>query len=354
MLICDLEYSRINSKTVVMRSDGSRNTYYDFLRGVAILMVVGIHTYSIDYSSDGMFQNIIKLLLINWFNCAVPLFLAVSGYFIARKKLDTLDDCKAFWKKQISKVYIPCIIFSLPWFVISCLHVNTWGGVICRMVNLFFCGFSVYYFIALIIQCYLLAPILVRYNNVKTLVVVIFISLISTIVLEYYRFVQGVELPLFIRGSFPVLLVFFYIGIFLSKHSRDYSLWLPTGMMIVGLATGFSHMYYLKSHYDIVATGQKFSLYLFDIGFILLCMSKKCELSYKNSSFNRIILFIGEISFGIYFTHVYLIALADSFFPQLRGSWMMLWLFSLILTVAVVVTVKHIAPNYSNRYLGYR
>lgn len=110
--------------------DNKRNPYFDFLRGLAILMVVGIHTYPGNHQLNGRFQEIIQLILINAFNCAVPLFLAISGYFIAKKNLNTFAECSSFWKKQIPTVYIPCLIFSLPWFVISWVSVDfEWGGI---------------------------------------------------------------------------------------------------------------------------------------------------------------------------------------------------------------------------------
>ena len=112
-----------------MTQQKSHIQYFDFLRGVAIIMVVGIHTYSNTQSINYDLISIIKIILRLSFNCAVPLFLAISGYFIAKKNLNSFTECNAFWKKQIPTVYIPCLIFSLPWFIISCISVNfEWGG----------------------------------------------------------------------------------------------------------------------------------------------------------------------------------------------------------------------------------
>lgn len=188
----------------------------------------------------------------------------------------------------------------------------------------------------------------------KTLIIVILISIISTVGIEYVRFVNGHELPLIIRGAFPALLIFFCLGIFLRKHSREYSLWLPFTMIILGLIIGIVHMQYIRDTYGISAQGQKVSLYIFDVGFILLCMSKKVEMFYRNNWINRFILFIGEISFGIYFTHVYLIFLCDRYFPHLRDNWLSLWLTSMILTIGIIMATKKIAPAYAKKYLGYR
>lgn len=334
----------------------NHNPYFDFLRGLAILMVVGIHTYPGDHELSGSFTDKIQLLLINFFNCAVPLFLAISGFFIARKKLDTWSDRIRFWKKQIPTVYLPCLVFSMPWLVISCIsaYLNGQGGYLLKIINYFLCGYSVYYFIALIIQCYILAPILIRYNNATALIIVIVLSLMSRFIMDYIRYTQDVQLPFIVQGSFPILLLFFYMGIFLSRHSRDYSIGLPAIMMIVGLSLGFMEMEYIRSISNQPGVGQKITLYLFDAGFILLCMSKKVESAYRDNILTRRILFVGEISFGIYFTHVYLIFIGDKFLPHLRDHWLPLWLFSLLLTILIIVVIKKISPDFSKKYLGYR
>ena len=50
-----------------------RNTYFDFMRGLAIMMVVGIHTYTL-----GKDSTVVRQLL----NTVVPLFIAI--YYLDR------------------------------------------------------------------------------------------------------------------------------------------------------------------------------------------------------------------------------------------------------------------------------
>ena len=108
-------------------------TYFDFLRGIAILMVVGIHTFSSTANFEtfqGGFQIVFRQIL----NCAVPIFLALSGFFLGRKKFTTKTDVLNFWKKQIPKVYLPCLIWSLPLFLSACFR----GGY-CKSISYTFC-----------------------------------------------------------------------------------------------------------------------------------------------------------------------------------------------------------------------
>ena len=56
-----------------------RIEYYEFLRGIAILMVIAIHTYI-----SGNFASVegtISIISRQTLNCAVPIFLALSGFF---------------------------------------------------------------------------------------------------------------------------------------------------------------------------------------------------------------------------------------------------------------------------------
>ena len=97
----------------------SHIAYFDFVRGIAILMVVAIHTYVAGNftTMDGTASIILRQTL----NCAVPIFLGLSGFFLGRKKFENRQSVFEFWKRQIPKVYIPCIVWSLPLLVFSIL-----------------------------------------------------------------------------------------------------------------------------------------------------------------------------------------------------------------------------------------
>lgn len=132
-----------------------RNKYFDFLRGLSIIMVVGIHTFrGYDFLTiQGWFSVAIRQLL----NCAVPLFLAISGFFMANKDLSTRENRNAFWAHQIPKVYIPALVWGVPWLAIAILGRE---NALLSIVSWFCCGMSIFYYIALIIQYYLLLPVI--------------------------------------------------------------------------------------------------------------------------------------------------------------------------------------------------
>ena len=92
-----------------------RDDYYDFWRGIAIMMVVGIHTFAIPSfdTNVGIYSAFVRQIL----NCAVPIFLAISGLFLGKKELNTKPQILHFQKKQIPKVYIPMLLWSVLYFI---------------------------------------------------------------------------------------------------------------------------------------------------------------------------------------------------------------------------------------------
>lgn len=132
-----------------------RNLYFDFLRGVAIIFVVAIHSFIL-----GEHRNEIRQLL----NTAVPLFVAISGFFLSQKKIQTKKDYASFLKHQLAKVYIPVLIWSLPLLLVDIIH----GDHIVKNIVLYFvCGYSIYYFVAFIMQCYILLPFITRLESIN-------------------------------------------------------------------------------------------------------------------------------------------------------------------------------------------
>lgn len=187
--------------------------YFDFLRGLAILMVVGIHTFPVSSwdNPDDIWQIILRQLL----NCAVPVFLALSAFFLAKKSFDSFKNIRSFWKKQILKVYIPCLIWSLPLFLLA---IKNDGNIIIEIVRFFICGYSIYYFVALIIQYYLLLPLLTSVNKMGGVIFMI-LSVVSISLYLYMKF----QWPLILyAGPFWVWIMFFHQGIIIGKSDRNY------------------------------------------------------------------------------------------------------------------------------------
>lgn len=328
-----------------------RDRYFDFLRGIAIIMVVGIHTLPSIKSIDSV-STWIMVFIRQLLNCAVPLFIAISGYFIAKKDLTSRQNMLRFWKRQISAVYIPCLLWSLGWLILS-LYANGTGNILKKLVILVVCGYSVYYFIAVIIQMYFLTPLLSRYNNRGGVIVCAIVSAVSIMMVTYMIQIEGRSFPLILYAGPSVLwIVFFMIGMWYSKNSGSNNVLLGLALIIVGLIGSIIE---IRNYFPLHGGGLgiKFSSFVFSAGVILLLFSKDVRTLFRENGFTSIILFIGDISFGIYFTHVFTIAVLGHFHNF--DNWALKWLTVLIVTIVMIAGAKYILPkNIAKKYLGLR
>lgn len=57
----------------------TQKNYYQFIRGVCVLMVILIHTL---YITDSFSINIINVIIRRLIDFAVPVFIFLAGYFL--------------------------------------------------------------------------------------------------------------------------------------------------------------------------------------------------------------------------------------------------------------------------------
>lgn len=319
--------------------------YFDFIRGIAILMVVAIHTTA-SCNLDSTY-GILSTIIRQCFNCAVPIFLACSAYFLASTNLSTFSNCWQFWKKQIPKVYIPTLIWSIP---ILITNIYSGGHPISEIIYYLICGYSIYYFIALIIQYYLLLPILKKYR--KT---VLYLSIPITIIsLLYFTKVSITNpLPLIIGGGpFNMWLLYFMIGVCLSFSKRAYKLTLPITLIILGIIAQFAEVVYLENVYNNLRLGIKASSVLYSSGIILILFSKKLEDSYRNNFITSATEYLGKKSFIIYLCHCYFIDVIYRIHHT--NFWSINFILSLILTIIFVFILEKITPKPIQKYIGLK
>ena len=326
------------------------NPYFDFLRGIAIIMVVGIHTLPANAGGFDSIEAIITTILRQMLNCAVPLFLAISGYFIAAKNLRFGKEHIEFLKKQIPKIYIPALVFSIPWLLLSISSGALDLGQ--NIVYFFLCGFSIYYFVALIIQYYILTPLFTKFNKWEGIIATILISIVSIVTLTYLLKVKGIDLSLLCyAGPFPLWIMFFFMGVYLSNHNRNYGLAWPIITILIGLALSIAEQIYWISQGS-QAWGIKLSSFIFSAGVIWLFFAKKLENNYSVNIFSTVINYIGGISFGIYLLHVYIIAVYSKVI--MYNGWLLNWVAILCLSCLTIWVVKKVVPSFAKKYLGFR
>lgn len=322
-----------------------RNLYFDSLRGIAILMVVAIHTF-IACEFDN-FQSICAISMREIFNVAVPLFLAISGFFIGRKKFESNYQIITFWKKQIPKVYIPTLFWSVPYLTLALYHQQS---LLKNILVFLLCGYSIYYFIALIIQCYLLLPFIQKKMlNYAMGEVILSLSLICVAVISYTSITR---FPLIVfAGPVIVWLIFFWIGVFLSRSERNYKI----GWIFVGVLVSFALML-IETKFRHEATGGGYGIkpssFIFSFLMILLLLSKRMEQKYvKDNIINKVLTVVGDYSFPIYLIHCFVITIVFHFVTI--SNWIVRWTIVVAITMSFICLVRKVLPNKCLKIIGF-
>ena len=58
--------------------------YFDFIKGLAIMGVIAIHTCKLNFDPISV-MGVLIVVIRNFLGCCVPLFVAASGYFLLKK-----------------------------------------------------------------------------------------------------------------------------------------------------------------------------------------------------------------------------------------------------------------------------
>lgn len=332
-----------------------RVTYFDFLRGIAILMVLGIHSYLV-VPFDSL-SNALRINLREMINFAVPLFLAISGYFIGQKSIKSKEQYFSFLKKQVPRVYIPMLIWSIPIVVIWIINGKSFlTAIALGMIGV---AFAPYYFIILIIQFYLLHPLIVKAVESKWGGKILIIINVFSFVLFNYIGIRY-NLPfVFLVGPFVYWVTFYYLGVYFSSHNRFYSLKWPLILIVLGAISQLASCYYMMSpslsFKENVFAGWLYSVsaWTYELGAVLLLFSNKAENVYnKHANVLRFIRSVGIYAFGIYLIHVHVRMLVEEY--TAINIWIEKWIVISLATIAIVWILSSILPPRAQKNLGLK
>ena len=329
-----------------------RNHYFDFLRGVAIILVIGNHTCSVaNFSTSSGFN--FNILLMELCKIAVPLFLAISVFFLSKKIVDSRWDYYHFLKRQLPRVYIPLIIFCLPFIFGNGLSIKSIVG---RCFLTLIGYYSIYYFVFLIAQYYLLLPVIQKMMRAKIsgLVICSIITAIAIVIVTYIKIIKGLNIPLCIyAGPFPVWLIFFALGCWLGIHGTAYKLKIPFILCLVGLVFSYVESIYLIDKFG-DGLGIKPSVFFFSAFAIVLLFSYRIQTIYNKKVgkvIKTVLQFVGATSFFIYLGHIYLVRLIDDL-GMSTSSWIFNWFIITLLCAIIAKMLIWLLPKFIHKYIG--
>lgn len=334
-----------------------RIQYYDFLKFLAIIGVITIHTTA-NFKIGAEGTNSLVSAFIRQASCfAVPLFVCLSGFFLARKKVDSRKEYFSFLRKQIPRVYIPFLFWSVITFIIAVVKGKPLNSELFKVIT--FQSQEVYYFILLIIQYYLLLPVLQRLANSKGLILSAFISIISCICIFYVKYYLRYDLPVIVYGgSFTTWLIFFSLGLYYGKGEKiRLSAMVLVPLLILMLLVCFVESYYLfnlGNNIKQALTAVKLSSFAYSFVVIVLILNLADNRKYPALSY------IGQLSFGVYLSHMLILPYAASLARHVPFSSSVLILAQaacILITLLLCITIGSITRSLSQKiavkYLGF-
>lgn len=283
---------------------------------------------------------------------AVPIFLAISGYFLSRKAMETRSDYFCFLRKQLPTVYLPCLFWSIFHFI---LYIHGGNPPVKGVILFFVCGLSVNYFIAGIMQCYVLLPFVRRIRRTGVLALLI-VALTWIGCYTYLFLVHGHTVGLITYAApFPNLLVWFALGCYLGGEDRTRYRALPiaTATVIAFMCSG-GESYYIYSLSGHPNQDWKMTAYIFDFCAVLLVFSQPVRSLYRENRLTRLVSRLGVASFAVYLTHLLVAIPVMKVFPFVGVGWISKWATILLASWLFVEVLKRIIPMRYWKYLGLR
>ena len=306
-----------NLQTVPHENDRTRVT---LLKGIAIAAVVTIHILSSIpghiYTTANAAQYIYLDQLLRF---SVPLFIGLSGYALA-KKYGTEIALVAFYKRRFSRLVPLYLLWSIGlWLLFRAIPVWNTADAYIPFWKVIILGRGDYhlYFIPLIIQLYLLFPLLIKAIK-KYPRVTLFASLVlQAVSFIYFESLESKPIDTFLstdQEQYSLLtswLTYFVLGMFLAKKSsqlRD-----KTKLIAFAGASWGLGLAYLCLQGQIVILSNidpldalKFTRLVilpYTLTSIFLAVTVPWETFAPKAWLQKCLLYIGKHSFTIYLSH---------------------------------------------------
>lgn len=199
---------------------------FDILRVLATLAVIGIHV-SADYAGaswGGLFFNQVVRF-------SVPMFIIISGFLLYYQE-SSLPRCESavfFYRKRFSKILWPYVIWTISYTVITQYLLHAWPDSLVLLTVVgkhLIWGTGAYhlYFMVIIIQCYLLYPLLRvwLHNHPQSFITSLLSLLLICQLLLYLHTIGRYPLPRITNPqlylvAFPIWIGYFGLGMYMAS-----------------------------------------------------------------------------------------------------------------------------------------
>lgn len=333
-----------------MSGKKERDYSISFCRMVAMICIIACH----------IMQHF-GIELAWWFNVGVQMFLFISGFLYARKRV---DDAVVFYKKTFSKIlldyYIYIILFLICYAIIEhdFMDAESVFGLL-TFSTITTSGIRHLWFIPYILFCYFLTPIILKAfdridnrNNLKFTIGVMLILLITHLVVFCF-------VPYFI----PAYIVCFMLGIVLGRMKERVGLMIGTKVLISLLALVMNGIQIRIVYFEGGSLPAEYISYAHVfLGIFLVILLRSvfvfCKNSFKKARVFRSIIrktldWSDKYSYDIYIVHQPYI-LGDWSVYALLGGFIKPTIIVVVLIIVSAITLRFLAESAKKRFFLHR
>ncbi len=284
----------------IMQKD--RDQSFDAFRGLAMIAVVGIHVLFL-----GGYWGSSLLFYCQLFDFGVPVLIFISGYWTSQKSIKSLKDYRVFLTRRLTRILIPYLFWSFLFLAYAAIRtgdINVQKIIVKLLLGR--ASFP-YFFIILIAQFYLIAPLLYYINRKRYgLILVLIVNVISLSLSYPLRLNYDNWTPFLV--TFCSWIIFYEIGLLAGRcDNRIFAMKggllfiLPVLLACLGISQLEGVIILSKyNDMDFAAHSLKYSSFLYSVcvifGFLFLREHFR--------SWPKLLVTIGYFSFGIYLIHV--------------------------------------------------
>lgn len=316
------------------------NKKIQVLRAFAISAVVMIHS-----NVDGLKAVIDRPFL----NFAVALFVFCSGYLT---KI-SVNDIKVFYKKRILRVLIPYIIWSIIYTIAYGDYREFFGNILTGK------SCFTFYFIFVYIQLVIITPIIGKLLKSKYIWIGWSITPIYILITRYLCNFMGINLGFPFPETFCFAwFIYYYLGMALGNNIITYNIGKKSSIKLYLFALIASEMegllWYMYGDFDMATTQLRLtsiitSVMVLFLSYLFIINNKEI----KTNLLNRILVLIGDYSFGIYLSHI----LVRSVLSKIPGySYLIFPINSLTILIVTIICIfigKKILGSRLSKYMGF-
>lgn len=349
-----------------------RQLTFDAFRGLAIIAVIALHCMDrppgrVDeaHSILTTVNQAFAVLWQPWLVFPVPVFLFISGYFLADTSITSWADYREHLKKRLLRILIPLFV----WWLVGRLIV---AGVMAAyyyftksnmsfeeqrklyFVVVFMIQAPYYYLIALA-QLYILLPVLTWLNRMELGRLGILAFCIAWLALRQPR------LPVWTVLFFTPWLLYYQLGMLMSRHrDLDYRKYRKpiigafVAAGIIGVSVSIARWYGYAEKPTISGIIPVEVVYSCAVIAVMLLLAR---LRWAP----RVLVWLGGYSFGIYLIHMLFLTLMIALLRQTDWLWrfhplyhMIVLTTTLAMSVLFMAAVRRVVPErICQKYLGF-